>query len=104
VPSSRWLIARLLNRYFALRGTNYVTHLSPMHVPYHLFEFTAESFRRNGERLGYEVALSKTDVCAIPYVPRPLQPVAGKLMERTETGMMLAVYLRHADRQPVGPT
>jgi SAM-dependent methyltransferase len=104
VPSSRWLIARLLNRYFALRGTNYITHLSPMHVPYHLFEFTAESFRRNGERLGYEVALSKTDVCAIPYVPRPLQPVAGKLMERTDTGMMLAVYLRHADRQPVGPT
>jgi hypothetical protein len=87
-------MARLLNLYFALRGTNYVTHLSPMHVPYHLFEFTLESFRRNGARLGYEVALSKTDVCAVPHAPGPLKPLAARFMERTDRGMMLAVYLR----------
>src|SRR5206468_6834057 len=40
VPSSRWLISRLVNAYYRLCGTLLVTNVSPMHVPYHLFEFS----------------------------------------------------------------
>ncbi len=40
VPSSDHLLSKLLNFYFRLRGTNYVTHLSPMHPPFHLYEFS----------------------------------------------------------------
>lgn len=33
VPSSNWLIAKILNRYYKLRGLDYVSNLSPMHEP-----------------------------------------------------------------------
>jgi len=39
VPSSDWLIARLLNFYYKIRGLDYVTNISPMHEPFHLYEF-----------------------------------------------------------------
>src|SRR5206468_2481748 len=46
VPSADYFIAKLFNAYFRLRGTNFVTHLSPMHAPFHLYEFTPKSFQR----------------------------------------------------------
>lgn len=33
VPSSRYLISKVVNGYFSLRGVNLVTNLSPMHPP-----------------------------------------------------------------------
>lgn len=95
VPSSAHLIARLVNLYFRLRGTNYVTHLSPMHPPFHLFEFGLESFRRHGARAGYSVAEHHFDVCEILHFPKVLHPPLRWWMERTQTGMQLTVYLRH---------
>ncbi|HXG81554.1 MAG TPA: class I SAM-dependent methyltransferase [Sphingomicrobium sp.] len=94
VPSSRWLLPKLINLYFRLRGTNYVTHLSPMHVPFHLYEFTLDAFRRNGARVGYQIADHKFMVCAIYHVPSFLHPVLRWWMERTNSGMQLTVYLR----------
>ena len=44
IPSSNWLISKLLNLYYSLKGTNYVSNLSPMHVPFHLYEFSEKSF------------------------------------------------------------
>ena len=38
VPSSNHLIAKLINIYYKLKGTNYVTHISAMHAPFHLYE------------------------------------------------------------------
>jgi len=95
VPSSSWLMSKLVNSYFRLRGTNYVTHLSPMHVPFHLYEFGLASFQKNGAILGYDVAEHQFSVCAIPFVP--LKPLFRWLMDRTNTGMQLTVFLR---RQP----
>lgn len=92
VPSSRWLIAKILNGYYRIRGTNYVTHLSPMHAPFHLYEFEPECFRRNGRRLGYEIAEVQVSVCYIPYFP--LKRAFKWIMEQTGTGLMLTVYLR----------
>ena len=40
VPSAKWLLGRLLNLATRGLGMDYVTNLSPMHPPYHLYEFT----------------------------------------------------------------
>lgn len=46
VPSAEWLIPRLIDFYYRCLGTRYTTHLSPMHTPYHLFEFTPVCFHK----------------------------------------------------------
>jgi SAM-dependent methyltransferase len=102
VPSSKWLISRLANLYFRLRGTNYVTNISPMHSPFHLFEFGLRSFELHGSRCGYEVALHRYSVCEIPYFPRFIDPLLRWWMERTSSGMQLTVYLRKLG-QEAGP-
>ena len=88
VPSSDHLIPKLINAYFRLRGTNYVTHISPMHPPYHLYEFSLESFRNfNVAEYGYEVS-------SIYNIPKLLHPPLRWWMKRTNSGMQLSVYLR----------
>ena len=94
VPSSSHLMARLINRYFRLRGTNYVTHISPMHVPFHLYEFGLKSFEKNAAINGYELAEHRYTVCAIYHAPRLLHGPLRWWMDRTNTGMQLTVYLR----------
>lgn len=94
VPSSRHLVAKIVNLYFRLRGTNYVTNISPMHVPFHLFEFGLESFRRNALINGYEVAHHEYSVCHIFHLPRIVHPPLRWWMKRNDSGMQLTVYLR----------
>ena len=94
VPSSAHLIAKLVNFFFRLRGTNYVTNTSPMHAPFHLFEFGLRSFELNGERSGYSVASHRYSVCDIFHVPKLLHPPLRWYMDRTGTGMQLTAYLR----------
>jgi SAM-dependent methyltransferase len=93
VPSARWLIGRLLNLSYRVRGMDYVTNLSPMHDPYHLYEFTLQSFERHGERAGYQVAHSECLPCET-FLPGVLAPLAQRVMEATGTGMQLQVWLR----------
>lgn len=88
VPSADYLIARLFNRYFRLRGTRLVTHLSPMHPPFHLFEFTRKSFEQR-----YKMAEYHHLVCDILLVPSVLHPPLKWWMKQTGTGMEMAVYL-----------
>lgn len=88
VPSTRYLISKLVNAYLRLRGTTYVTHLSPMHPPYHLYEFSVNSFRN------YGVVEHYYQVCTIHRIPQFLHPALKWWMERTGTGMQLSVYLR----------
>jgi SAM-dependent methyltransferase len=88
VPSSDHLIPKLVNLFFRLRGTNYVTHISPMHSPFHLYEFALTSFR------DFSVARYWYDVCHIYHVPRFLHPPLREWMARTNTGMQLTVYLK----------
>jgi SAM-dependent methyltransferase len=92
VPSSRWLVGRLLNVVYRLLGTDYVTNLSPMHPPYHLYEFQLESFRRHGDRCGYELA-GHTFFPGETYLPDRIASLATRVMEWTDTGMQLQVWL-----------
>lgn len=89
VPNANHLVARLINRYFRLRGTNYVTHISPMHSPFHLYEFSLRSFKK------YRVAEHHFAVCEVMNLPGVVHPLLKWWMARTATGMQLTVYLQH---------
>jgi ubiquinone/menaquinone biosynthesis C-methylase UbiE len=94
VPSSKHFIAKLINAYFRLKGTNYVTHLSPMHSPFHLYEFGLKSFEELSRKLNITIARSDYHVCSMEPVPRLLHPLFSYYMKRTNTGMQLVVWLR----------
>jgi len=93
VPSSKWLVSRLGNLFYRLTGTDYVANLSPMHPPYHLYEFSLASFERHAARFGYEIAYSRFHV-AQTFMPRLVEPLLVKLMRATSTGMQMEVWLR----------
>jgi SAM-dependent methyltransferase len=93
VPSARWLIGRLINLSYRIRGLDFVSNLSPMHPPYHLYEFTLESFERHGQRAGYRTVAHRFFACET-LLARPASRVATWIMERTDTGMQLQVWLQ----------
>ena len=98
VPSSSHLLAKFLNTYFKLAGTNYVTHISPMHAPFHLYEFGLASFQEHGRRAGYEIAeheFHQNDVLFVP-IPKPFHRPLSWWMARKKAGMQLTVWLRAA--------
>jgi SAM-dependent methyltransferase len=94
VPSSNHFIGKIFNLYYRLRGTNYVTNLSPMHVPFHMYEFGLDSFHQLGGRLQFKIEQHYIDVCDIMFLPRFTHPLLRKYMEMTRSGMQLTVYLR----------
>jgi SAM-dependent methyltransferase len=95
VPSARWMMARLLNLAYRMQGLDCVTNLSPMHPPYHLYEFTPASFRRHGQRVGYELVEYELFACQT-FLPRRLDALATRVMDATGTGMQLQVWLARA--------
>jgi len=94
VPSSKWLISKLVNFYFRLSGTNYVTNLSPMHSPFHLYEFDLKSFELLGKKLKFQIEKHQYDVGDVAIIPRITAPFFKKYMKWTDTGMQLTVYLK----------
>lgn len=94
VPSGDWMVAKLINLFFRLRGTGYVTNCSPMHSPFHLYEFTREAFRLNGARLGYGIAAADYDVGGETVLPGLLQRLLNPVMRWTSTGLTLTLVLR----------
>jgi SAM-dependent methyltransferase len=96
VPSGDWLVAKVVNLFFRLRGARHVTNCSPMHSPFHLYEFTREAFVRNGARLGYIVAEARIDVGVETALPGVLKWVLNPLMRWTGTGLTLSVVLQKA--------
>jgi len=94
VPSSDYFMSKVLNSYFKLARTSYVTHLSPMHPPFHLFEFTLRSFEELQKKLNFRIDKYYYEVCDIYFVPKIAHPLLRKYMKMTNTGMQLMVYLR----------
>jgi len=92
VPSSDWLMARALNLAYRLQGHEFVTNTSPMHPPFHLYEFTRRSFEAHGHRAAYRVVASRVLVCDT-FMPRAFQSAADRLMAATGTGMILDIWL-----------
>ncbi len=93
VPSAKALMSKVFNLYFWLARTDYVVNISPMHRPYHLYEFTPDSFQKNGMRVGYEVARVDIDAGQTPLAPG-LSRLLGPVMRATDSGEVLTVYLK----------
>jgi len=93
VPSSNWLIAKLVNLYYRLIGTDYVSNLSPMHEPYHLHEFELKSFQEHSNKHGYEIAFHEYFVCST-YLPKFVDVLLKPIMKWTNTGLQLSIWLR----------
>ena len=94
VPSSKWLMPTFMNFYFKLAGTNYVTNLSPMHSPFHVYEFDIKSFEELSKKLNFSIVKQRVEVCSIYHVPKFLQPLLKWYMKKTNKGMQLTVFLR----------
>ncbi|HTB51582.1 MAG TPA: class I SAM-dependent methyltransferase [Ferruginibacter sp.] len=94
IPSSNYLMSKIINFYYRIRGTNYVTNLSPMHSPFHLYEFDLESFKKLATSLNFEIAFFEYHVGGISFAPKVLHPLLRKYMKLTNTGLILSVYLR----------
>jgi SAM-dependent methyltransferase len=93
VPSSDWFVAKLINLYFRFRGTRFVTNLSPMHEPYHLYEFSEKTFQIHAEQNNYQIAeishfVDKT------YLPPRFDFILKPYMKKTHTGMAMIVWLK----------
>jgi ubiquinone/menaquinone biosynthesis C-methylase UbiE len=94
IPASTALISRLINFYYRVSGTPYVTNISPMHPPFHLYEFTHHSFEKNGKRNGYEVAVHRYWQATVFNVPSKVKPLVRKLLNRGRLGDGLTIALR----------
>lgn len=96
VPSSDWLTHKIINFYYKLRRMDYVANLSPMHEPFHLYEFRLDSFLKNGLKNGYHVPYQEYYVCET-FLPKFLDPILVPYMKRSKKGMQLCVYLQKND-------
>ena len=94
VPDSDYLMSKIFNLYFWLARTDFVVNLSPMHVPFHLYEFTKKSFELNGKRLGYSVVHVDRYPGVTTIAPTVIDKALAPLMKLTQTGMGLIVYLQ----------
>lgn len=95
VPSSNWLISKLINFFKLLTIQNNVTNLSPMHHPYHYFEFSYESFKLNGINNGYKVINHYYRVSEVDYkIPLFCKKILKFIMKKTNTGKQIVVFLK----------
>jgi ubiquinone/menaquinone biosynthesis C-methylase UbiE len=93
IPHSKWLIAKIFNLYYRLIGTDYVTHLSPMHAPFHLYEFSLDSFIKNGQIHHYEIAKKQFYVGTIG-LPKMIERILTPIMKWTNTELVFVLYLK----------
>jgi SAM-dependent methyltransferase len=92
VPSAGYLMSRLARMFYRASGSDYVINTCPMHVPYHLYEFTPASFERHAATYHYRVAFHEYYACD-SYLPGPLNALFQMLMSVSKTGMQLAIWL-----------
>lgn len=93
VPSSDWLINKLINTFYKLKFMDYVGNISPMHEPFHLHEFNLKSFQLHAIQNNYEVVFHEYYVCQT-YMPKIIDYFIKPYMKKTDTGMQLCIWLR----------
>ena len=93
VPSSNWLIGKIINLYYKVTRTDYVGNLSPMHEPFHLHEFGLKSFEEYAAQNGFDLAFHEYYVCET-YMPKVADYILKPYMKWSNTGMQLCVWLR----------
>lgn len=93
VPSSDWLTNKIFNLVYRLQGLDYVGNISPMHTPFHLYEFGLKSFELHSAKCNYQIAEYQYFVCDT-FLPKILDPIMKPLMSKTNTGMQLNIWLQ----------
>lgn len=93
VPSADWLTNKISNLVYFFQGLDYVANISPMHSPFHLYEFTRKSFVHHARLNEYDIAFSEIQV-ASTFLPKILDFVVKPIMSATNTGMQLEIWLR----------
>jgi len=93
VPYSKYLVSRIINTYYNLVGTNYVTHISPMHVPYHLYEFHQKSFEIAVKRSGGSIVEMKVFAGGAVGIPFAESKLLRNIMKWTDTGPDITVWI-----------
>jgi len=92
IPSSSWLISKLLNFFYKITFSDFVSNLSPMHEPFHLYEFELKTFILNSKINGYKISYYEYHVCET-YMPKMLDLILKPIMKLTKTGMQLSLYI-----------
>lgn len=93
VPSSDWLTNKIFNLIYKVQGLDYVANISPMHNPFHLYEFGLNSFKLHAINNKYEIAKHNYMVCD-SFLPSIFDSFIKPLMNKTNTGMQLEIWLR----------
>ena len=96
VPSSNWLMSKIFNLIYKIQGLRFVSNLSPMHNPYHLYEFSPVSFALNGAINNYTISHLHHFVCKT-FAPKLLDKPLRRIMRLTKTGMQLMVWVRKSE-------
>ena len=99
VPSSDWVVNKIINCSYRLRGKDYVGNLSPMHEPFHLYEFSKKSFEINSKINDYEIVDYRYYVCET-FMPKFIDPFIKWYMRKSNTGMELAIWLKKKNQIP----
>jgi SAM-dependent methyltransferase len=96
VPSGDWIGARLINTYYKLILSGFTTHLSPLHPPYHLYEFSLDSIHEIAKNCsGGQLTVEKFyySVYSIPFIPNSISSKIIPLIG-SNLGMQLTVFLK----------
>jgi 2-polyprenyl-3-methyl-5-hydroxy-6-metoxy-1,4-benzoquinol methylase len=96
VPSSNWLKTAIINFFYKLTLSGYVTNTSPMHPPFHLHEFTKKAFYEHANKNQYEVELIRIFPDSIINFPiiKNIFMFYTKLLGK---GLRMDVWIRKVD-------
>jgi SAM-dependent methyltransferase len=93
VPTNRIFIQLLANLFYKLKGLDYVSNISPMHAPFHLYEFDLRSFKKNSALNNYTI--KHVDFWTTQdYVFRKPNSVIRKIIKLAKADMNLTIWLR----------
>ena len=93
VPQSNWLTGKIYNLIYKLTFSSYCSNLSPMHEPFHLYEFSLKSFVENGKINNYKVVNHTYAICET-FLPKIFDKILKRIMKQTNTGMEIYLLLQ----------
>jgi len=93
VPNAYTLNQLLINFIYKIRGMDYVSSISPMHPPFHIYEFTRKAFIENARINNYEIITMK-GVTYRTFLPKILDSIVKPIINLTKTDMNLMVWIK----------
>jgi len=93
VPSNRIFVQQLANFFYKLKGLDYVSNISPMHPPFHLYEFGKETFDANSKINDYSIAHFEYWTVRDYLFPKS-NFLVRKIIKLTKSDMNLTIWLR----------